>query len=186
MKRWTGLVLLALAGASCTTAQASPPLCSRTDAQVFILVAQAVPSATKLPCIAAVPAGWRFGGSAVQSDLVRLWLDSDVAGVHAVEVRLSAACDTRGAVDVPPAPGEAGTTVFQKPTSLRPFAGERFIVFVGGCLTTRYRFAPGSPSTLAFEADTALGLLERRSVVDRVRDDFGLTLCGADAPPCPS
>jgi hypothetical protein len=153
---------------------------------MFVLVAQAVPSASKLPCIAVLPAGWRFGGSAVESDLVRLWLDSDVAGVHAVEVRLSDGCDTKGAVEVPPAPGEAGTTVFQKPTSLRPFAGDRYIVFPGGCLTTQYRFASGSPATLALEADTALGLIDRRIVVEHVDDDFGLILCGADAPRCPS
>jgi hypothetical protein len=175
----------AVIGPACASSQSALPACNRADAAIFVLAAQAVPSSTKLPCINGLPAGWTFGGSMIQSGFVRFWLDSNVAGIHAVEVDLTARCDTSGATEVPPSEDEAGTHVFQAPTSLPPrFAGTRYIVFSGGCLASTYSFAPGAPSTMALEADAAVSLLARRDVVSRVADELDETLCGAGAPPC--
>jgi hypothetical protein len=169
----------------CASSQSALPECTATDEPILILTAQAVPSATRLPCISTLPAGWGFGGWLIRSDLARFWLDSDVAGYHAVEMDLTADCDTSEAVEVPPSPDEAGTRVFEEPASLPPrFSGRRYVVFPGGCLTTVYRFAPNAPATLALEADAAVGLLARSVIVREVRDEFGLSLCGAGAPPC--
>jgi hypothetical protein len=170
---------LALTAPACATSASKLPPCNRPEDRTLILMAQAVPTATKLPCITAIPAGWTFGGSQVETDLARLWLDSDVGGVHAVQVDLVARCDTSGAVEVPPGPGEGGTKVFQLPISLPPsFVGTRFVVFAGGCLRTEYRFAADAPASLTVEADTAIGLIARSAVAAQVQDEFGLPLCG--------
>src|SRR5439155_434694 len=54
----------------------------------MILSAQAVPSATALPCLSTLPSGWTYGGGDIHSVRARFWLDSDQAGVRAVTVTL--------------------------------------------------------------------------------------------------
>lgn len=188
MNRRIALVLVVIGVAASLTGCAASqrtPLCNTIDDSVFVLLAQSVPSATELPCIAEFPAGWSFGGSDITSGLSRFWLDSDRGGVHAVEVSLRHTCDTTGAVEERPAPDEAGTRVFVRPDSLEPsFTGERFLMFEGGCIWYTFRFSPGASSTLAIEAVEALSTLPRETIVAEVNDQTGLTLCGAGAPPC--
>ena len=150
-----------------------------------MLAAQAVPSATLLPCIRSFPAGWSYDGSDIRSGQATFWLDSDRAGRRAVEVDLARTCDTRGAVEVGPAPDEVGTTRFEKPISLQPiYQADRYYLFAGGCVTYRFRFAAGASTTLALEVAEALSFRPRQPLVDEVREDFGQILCGAGAPPC--
>ena len=165
-----------------TQARAS---CDVIDGTIFVLAAQAVPSATLLPCIRSFPAGWSYDGSDIRSGQATFWLDSDRAGLRAVEVDLARTCDTRGAVEVGPAPDEAGTTRFEKPISLQPtYQADRYYLFAGGCVTYRFRFAAGASTTLALEVDEALSFRPRQPLVDEVREDFGQILCGAGAPSC--
>jgi hypothetical protein len=162
------------------------PVCSRTDASFLVLEAQAVPSATQLPCLGPLPPGWSYTGFQIRDGDAAFWLDSDLAGVHAVRVDLRASCDVGQAVRVPPAPDELLGRVYQDPRTLRPaFTGVRFLVFDGGCITTRYAFSAGAPTTLVLEAQNALSSVSRSSVVASVRLHHDLTLCGAGAPPCP-
>jgi hypothetical protein len=177
-------VVFALTGCS-VGGGGQTPFCTNTADSVFVLLAQSVPSATELPCVSEFPAGWTFGGSDISSGLSRFWLDSDRGGIHAVEVSLRRSCDTTGAVEERPAPDEAGTRVFIRPDSLKPsFTGTRFLLFDGGCIGYTFRFASGTSSTLAIEAIEALSLLPRAPIVAEVREDPGLILCGASAPPC--
>lgn len=178
-----GIVLLA-GTTACSADTEARPLCTETDSSVLVLEAQSVPSATQLPCIAELPIGWRFGGSDIRDDGTTLWLDHDRAGIHAVEIELSASCDVGDAVEVPPAPDEIGMRAYQAPTDLDPFEGTRTLVFDGGCIEERFRFAPGSEASLVIEADRALSTLPRTTIVSEVRRDLDLTLCGAGAPPC--
>ena len=167
------------------TASPRTPFCTDSHDSVFVLLAQSVPSATELPCVSEFPAGWKFGGSDISSGLSRFWLDSDRGGIHAVEVSLRRSCDTAGAVEERPAPDEVGTQVFVRPDSLEPsFTGTRFLLFDGGCIGYTFHFSSGAPSTLAIEAVEALSLLPRSAIVAEVREDPGLTLCGAGAPAC--
>jgi hypothetical protein len=175
---------IASGAAACSTADVSQPVCSRHEASIMVLEAQSVPSATYLPCIAELPIGWRFGGSQVRDGGTTLWLDHDRAGFHAVEVALSPRCDVAAAVRVPPAPDEVGMQTYQRPESLDPFIGTRSLLFPGGCIEYRYRFAEGSASALVIEADRALSSIARAQVVDRVRQDLDLSLCGAGATKC--
>lgn len=175
---------LAVGAAGCTLSEGAQPICTQPEDAVMVLEAQSVPTATRLPCIAELPIGWRFGGMFVNDAGTTLWFDHDRAGVRAVEVKLTTTCDVSSAVEVPPGPDEVGMRVFQEPTSLDPFTGSRSLLFEGGCIESRYRFASGSDPSLVIEADRALSTLARSTVVAEVRRFNDLSLCGAEAPHC--
>jgi hypothetical protein len=186
VKRAIALALIggALAPA-CSAASDVRPDCRGEDDAVMILAAQAVPTATLLPCLDGLLAGWRFEDAQVDNGDFRFWLSSDRAGIRAVEVELREACDVSNAVEVPPSPDEAGTRRFEVPLTLSPtFAWNRFYTFPGGCVRVDYRFGLERGSTLVLEADLAIGFRPRLPLVDQVAD-HGLVLCGAGAPPCP-
>jgi len=149
----------------------------------MILAAQAVPSASLVPCISALPAGWQAGGADIASGHSRFWLNSDQAGDTAVTITLSATCDTSGAQETPS--DLPGARRFERPLSFRPrFALLRFYTFPGGCVTYRFKFAPGKSSILAIPVDTAVDFVPRATLVDYIRSTEGLALCGRGAP-CP-
>jgi hypothetical protein len=167
--------------------QAEPgfvPRCGSVENTTLVLVAQSVPSATRLPCVDSFPAGWHPVGSSSAHGNTTFWLDSDIAGFRAVEVKLTAACDTSNATRIDPAPDEAGAIVYGEVMSQEPFRSKRFIRFEGGCVTYTYSFGAGAPARLALEADEALSFLPRAQVVGYVRDELHQTVCGASAPSC--
>jgi len=160
--------------------------CSGMSRQsIFLLEAQAVPSATLIPCILPLPGGWSYGGSQVRSGLARFWLDSDRAGSHAAEVRLTRACDLAGTNEFSLRSPPAGLRGYEEPTARQPPTSVRYFVFPGGCVTERLSFTRHSAPTLYDQADQFLGFTPRSVYVHGVRDDEGLTLCGTQAPPCP-
>ena len=61
-----------------------------------------------------------FGGAKTTNGRFQFFLDSDRAGLHAVEVLLTEGCDVGEAVEVVPAPDEAGTRRYEEPISLPP------------------------------------------------------------------
>jgi tRNA A-37 threonylcarbamoyl transferase component Bud32 len=149
----------------------------------MILTAQAVPSAAVLPCVAALPSGWRVGGADIASGRTSFWLDSDQAGPRAATVTLAADCDTRGARRIPS--DQPGTRRFERPLSLQPrFSDLRFYTFPGGCVTYQFRFPPGVSPVLAGAADTAVAFVPRSRLVSYVRQTEDLALCGRGAA-CP-
>jgi len=174
-------VALAAFAPACSAADVRPDC--RGQEAVFTLAAQAVPSATLLPCLDSLLTGWEFGGSQIVDGAFRFWLGSDRAGLQAVEVELVAECDVTGAVEVVPSPDEAGTRRYEKPLSLAPFAADRYYRFPGGCVEIEYRFG-SDDSTLVLEADQAISFRPRHDLVDRLEDEE-LILCGAGAPECP-
>ena len=158
-----------------------PPECTGNGA--LVLSAQAVPSAALVPCLAALPSGWSYGGGDIHTGVARFWLDSDRAGPAAVTVTLSGSCSLSGDQRVPS--DEAGAVRYEKPVSLAPvFTDIRTYVFPGGCVTYTFAFAPEAPSALAIDADEALSFTPRATVVQAIRTTENLTLCGQGAPPC--
>lgn len=196
MKRWVRFAALALAAglsAACGGPQVDSeapwpysevrPDCTGGD-KIFVLAAQAVPSATLLPCLDDLLSGWDYNGSETINGRFRFWLDSDRAGIRSVEVALVPECDVSNSVEVNAGVDEAGTRRFEEPLSLEPaFAANRFYTFPGGCVRVQYRFGVAE-STLVLEADQAIGFRSRQEIVDRVAGE-GLVLCGAGAPACP-
>lgn len=184
MNRGTiAVLLLALLSVPACSASASNEIrCGEGDAG--ILAAQAVPSATQIPCITAFPVGWGYGGFFAESGMVRFWMDSDRAGIHAIEVELSETCDISGAVAVEDLDSGPEVQRLELPISVDPnLAGVTFYTFRGGCVTVRYDFAAGAPPTLLLEARQAIELFPRDKIVALLEDN-GFLLCGAEASPC--
>jgi tRNA A-37 threonylcarbamoyl transferase component Bud32 len=200
LQRWgvkrvllAGAVLFAASLATQNTAQllrptqdmgvSGTPRCGTRD--LMILMAQAVPSATSLPCIDSLPAGWQLGGVQIRRRQATFWLDSDRGGTRAVEVSLrsSEACGAVPGVEVPS--DEIGTRRFEQPQQLPPnLRSTRFYLFPGGCVTYRFAFEGPATAALMFDADRALATQPRAELVERVRSHEGLRLCGVGAA-CP-
>jgi hypothetical protein len=88
-----------------------------------------------------------------------------------------------GAIAVPT--DEVGTRRFEEPDQLPPdLHSTRYYLFDGGCVTYEFAFGGDASASLMFDADNALSFETRAVLVDEVRDDTGLRLCGAGAP-CP-
>ena len=74
---------------------------------------------------------------------------------------------------------------YQVPAARQPHATVRYYLFTGGCVTYRLSFTRQTAPTLADQAAQFLGFTPRRIYLNAIRRDQGLTLCGAEAPPCP-
>jgi hypothetical protein len=170
----------------CDTSQYPLVSCtSRSRQTILVLEAQAVPSATLMPCANSLPGGWSVGGFEVRSGLARFWLDSDRAGARAAEVRLASSCDVAGATQLPPTSrGGPAVQRYEAPAAQQPPATVRYYLFTGGCVTYRLAFSRQSAPALFDQADQFLGFTTRARYVNDVRKNQGLTLCGAGAPPC--
>ncbi len=160
------------------------PSCGRND--LMILIAQSVPSATAVPCVAAVPAGWSLTEITVDDGETNFAFDSDLAGTRAIEVALLPPdeCATARSTEVPS--DEVGFRRYERIDQLRPsFRGTRTYRFRGGCVTYEFDLDTRRSAPVLFDADTALAFQSRAALVREVDDRTGLSLCGADAPPCP-
>ena len=156
------------------------PDCGTSD--LAITVAQSVPSATLLPCIATLPAGWELGGVHVERDQTTFWLDSDLGGDRAVEATLTPPdeCDVQGATPVPS--DEVGADRYEQLNRLPPgLRSTRYYMFPGGCVTYRLDFGKDATPAVLFDVDQALGFQPRSLLADHVRATTGLELCGAGA-----
>jgi hypothetical protein len=157
---------------------------------LMILMAQAVPSATAVPCIAALPAGWSLGDVHIRSGAGSFSLDSDLGGEGAVRATLLPPdqCDVGGATAVPS--DEVGMRRFERPEQLQPrLRTTRYYLFEGGCVTYRFDLdlsdgdgGGAGPGALVFAADAALAFQPRSVLVEEVRDRAALRLCGAFSP----
>jgi tRNA A-37 threonylcarbamoyl transferase component Bud32 len=151
---------------------------------VTVLMAQAVPTATAVPCIEALPTGWSFASAIARNGEATFWLDSDRAGARAVTVTLTGSCDTSSARPV--STDEIGTERFDSdPASSSGASGpDRFYRLPGGCVTYDYSVPAPTDPELTAAADGALGFLRREELVAYVQEQTGQLLCGAGTT-CP-
>jgi membrane-associated phospholipid phosphatase/tRNA A-37 threonylcarbamoyl transferase component Bud32 len=156
------------------------PDCGTGD--LAVTVAQSVPTATLVPCIATLPAGWELGGVHVERGQAMFWLDSDLGGDRAVEATLTPPeeCDVSDATPVPS--DEVGADRYEQLDGLPPgLRSTRYYVFPGGCVTYRLEFVDDATPAVLFAVDQALGFQPRSLLTDHVRETTGLALCGAGA-----
>jgi hypothetical protein len=151
-----------------------------------VLMAEAVPTASMVPCVHALPLGWRFGSFQARDGGATFTLDSDVAGKGALQVELSASCGTGGATRTKS--DEAGATMYVAPPSDGTSGAVRsnsvltarwFYRFPGGC--TEYVFALPASRAPALQAQIRSGasFVSRQSLDRTMREDDGR---GLDIP----
>jgi hypothetical protein len=151
----------------------------------MVLMAQSVPTATAVPCIASLPVGWDLGGARIRRDESSFWLDSEVAGSRAVEVTLLPPedCAVDAAMEVPS--DEVGMRRYEQAERLPPeLRSTRTYVFGGGCVTYRFEFHGEATAALTFAVDNALAFQRREDLIEEVDQRTGLRLCGAGVPAC--
>jgi tRNA A-37 threonylcarbamoyl transferase component Bud32/membrane-associated phospholipid phosphatase len=154
------------------------PFCERSS--VMILMAQSVPTATALPCVASLPGGWEVSAVSVDDEGATIWLDSDIGGDRAVAATLlpPLECSVTGAVPV--ASDEVGIERYEQPQQLPPgLISRRTYLFEGGCVVYEFRFGGDATAALTVEVDEALSFLPRSELIDEVEKRSGLRLCGA-------
>jgi tRNA A-37 threonylcarbamoyl transferase component Bud32 len=134
-----------------------------TDLEPLWLQAQAVPSASLVPCVRYLPVGWSLADVAVNNGRSVLTLDHDRAGAAALVVRLAAACDPHGAVQGPSVtPGVRHYQRIESPTG--EFTATWYDQFPGGCVTSRLHLTTDPNGEFAGQAPQVLGLTTRTAL----------------------
>jgi len=122
-----------------------------------------VPSAAKVPYLRRLPAGWTLGSANVRNGWSEFTVNHDRAGSQALVVRLTASCDTTGAIQRPAT--TPATQRYERPRAGSAAAGTTwYTLFPGGCVTTQFRPTRDTAAGLADEANTALDLATRHSL----------------------
>jgi hypothetical protein len=154
--------------------QARQPACryqGRDGTALVLLMAQAVPSASQLPCVELLPAGWSVSDVFVRNGRVRFALDSDRVGMHAVRVVLEQTC-TFGRVTRVPS-DHPGTRRYQEVISIeagRRYQGAVYYLFPGGCVTYRLDFRSDEQARPLGEVSLALGFVTRDAMRKTLSD----------------
>src|SRR5215218_669924 len=126
------------------------------------LEAQAVPSASLVPCVREL-AGWRLAGANARNGWSQITLNHDRAGEHAMVVRLTATCDPAGAAELPSP--HSGVRHYQRTERLAGgFAATWHDRFPGGCMTSRLRSTADPDGRFATEAPVVLGFVPRQAL----------------------
>jgi tRNA A-37 threonylcarbamoyl transferase component Bud32 len=134
-----------------------------TDLEPLWLQAQAVPSASLVPCVRYLPVGWSVAEVAVNNDRSVLTLDHDRAGAAALVVRLTAACDPHGAVEGPsPTEGVRHFQRIESPTG--QFTATWYDQFPGGCVTSQLHLTTDPNGEFAGQAPQVLGFTSRAAL----------------------
>jgi hypothetical protein len=122
------------------------------------LMAQAVPTATKLPCIGDLPLGWGTEQATVARGRASFTIGIGSDMLSPVTVTLTEDCPADTAIETIP--------------------------IEGGCVT--YQEPPGTEpgSVPSFDDGGGLSFIDRGELVAAVERDEDLVLCGAKAPPC--
>jgi tRNA A-37 threonylcarbamoyl transferase component Bud32 len=133
--------------------------CSRLEP--LWLQAQAVPSASLVPCLRPLPTGWGLGGVTVNDGRSVITLHHDRAGVNALVARLSADCDITGLTEVPSK--VPGVRRFETAQTLQAgHAVHWFDRFQGGCVSYRLQSIIGIENPLKDEASMVFGFATRQ------------------------
>ncbi len=143
-----------------------------TPANAVLLMAQAVPSATWIPCLEAMPQGWHFSDMDVGRGAGAVLLDSDRDGIHAIEVRLTETCDIKGATEIPS--DREGMRRLERVTEVSPqYVGRRFYLFEGGCITVLFTLSGENRGEPLAVATQGLGAVPREDLRALVHDKSG-------------
>jgi len=172
-RRWVMAVLLLVAPvvtASCSVQHTlPPPYCQREGSG--LIVAQSVPTASQIPCLDDLPAGWTYDSIVIDERHTAITLDSDRVGAGAAVLRLEERCDTSAAVSSPS--GQPAAERFDEIERLRPgLRARQYYVFPGGCVWWTFDFDSGTSATAAVAVDDALVLVPRADLDAAIRESF--------------
>jgi membrane-associated phospholipid phosphatase/tRNA A-37 threonylcarbamoyl transferase component Bud32 len=131
-----------------------------SDQEALWLMAQAVPSATMVPCLQVAPPGWTLNDVKAGSGFASIVFNTDrPMQKAAVTVELLPSCDLAGATEVSSeVPGARRYIRIDRAAT--PDRVTRSYTFPGGCVTERYVSAV-SPERMAADASSSFGFVTR-------------------------
>jgi tRNA A-37 threonylcarbamoyl transferase component Bud32/membrane-associated phospholipid phosphatase len=134
-----------------------------TDLEPQWLLAQSVPSASLVPCVASLPVGWSFGEVDVNDGRSVIHLHHDRAGTDVLIVQLTAACDARGATPV--SSTQPQVQRYQRTHRQAPgFEATRFDRFPGGCVTAQATVPAANRAEITSQLATILHYTTRQAL----------------------
>jgi membrane-associated phospholipid phosphatase len=139
-----------------TRGTVTAPMCG--TGQAMQLMAQALPSATKLPCVASLPVGWSVGTAETVRGKAIFVLGVGDDSSEPVTVTLTDSCPA-------------------------PVGGTEQLPIDGGCVT--YRSTLIDQEVPSFARDGGLAFTSRTALIAAVAEGDDQVLCGALVPPCP-
>jgi len=152
-----------------------------TPANGVVLMAQAVASASRVPCLDTIPLDWHLSDVEVRDGSGRFWLGTDRDGDRLIEVALTASCSTGNATEIPS--DQSGVRRMERVTELSPgYRGTSFYRFDGGCLSVRFQLTGQDRGGALAVAAQGIDLLPRADVEQLVHDETGGRL-QLDPPP---
>jgi hypothetical protein len=131
-----------------------------SDQEALWLMAQAVPSATLVPCLQVAPPGWTLNDVKAGSGFASIVFNTDRPFQEAaVTVELLPSCDLTGSTEVSSEqPGARRYIRIDRAAD--PDRVTRIYVFQGGCVSERYVSAV-SPERMAADASSSIGFVTR-------------------------
>jgi hypothetical protein len=147
----------------------------RCDATLRVaLIAQSVPDASYVPCIAELPTGWSFEEAEINDAGTTIRLVSDRAD-RPVIVTLRPSCEIGDATLI--APSDESARTYQRIDSIDPrYAGAFIDLFPGGCIESSYDFERGPHVALITDLQRAIDILSRRQLGQVLERDLGIRL----------
>lgn len=176
--------LSALLGTGCGAIRDNEqPMCNYGGPTV--LMAEAVPTASMVPCVRSLPIGWRFGRFQAGDGNATFTLDSDVAGKGALEVDLLASCVTGAALRTDS--DESGATLYTTPAAgspgtsgsseVSPIVTARwFYRFQGGCTELVFTVPQNRARALEDEIRSHTSFISRASLDHTMLQEIGRSL----------
>jgi membrane-associated phospholipid phosphatase/tRNA A-37 threonylcarbamoyl transferase component Bud32 len=139
-----------------------------SDQEAPWVMAQAVPSATLVPCLQLAPAGWSLSDVKAARGFATIVFDTDRPYQEAaVEVELLPACDLAGATEI--SSEQPGARRYLRiDRGAGPPRVVRTYTFAGGCVTERFLSPVGTPERLAADASTAFGFVTREQLAEEL------------------
>ena len=129
------------------------------DHEALWLMAQAVPSASAVPCVLLDPKGWSLSDVKAGSGFASIVYDIEPVQSAAVTVELLPSCDLAGSTEVSSEqPGARRYIRIDRTVS--PARVTRSYTFPGGCVTERFVSAD-APERMASEASSTFGFVTR-------------------------
>jgi len=148
-------VLVSGCGVASDMAVMRLPTCDADGYRTTMLMAQSVPSASRIPCLRrSLPTHWELEEMDIDSASSRLIFLSEMtsASPDRLEVVLAARCDTSDAIAV--TTDEVGTRRLERIDVVAGgYTGQRHYTFAGGCVT--YRFSASGDDWTDFVDETA-------------------------------
>ena len=129
------------------------------DQEALWLMAQAVPSASAVPCVLLDPKGWSLSDVKAGSGFASIVYDIEPVQSAAVTVELLPSCDLAGSTEV--SSEQTGARRYIRiDRTVSPARVTRSYTFPGGCVTERFVSAD-APERMASEASSTFGFVTR-------------------------